>query len=258
MKDNYRQHIVDWLTQYLEGTTRWCFVVGVSGGVDSAVVSTLCAETGKSTLVVSLPCHTQPESLKLAQRHCDWLKKKYPNVSVLTLNISRVFDEFRSQVREQLGQAYLSELAFANTQSRLRMLSLYQIAQSQQGLVVGTGNRVEDFGVGFFTKWGDGGVDISPIGDLTKTQVWALARTLKILPAIRQAAPTDGLWQDGRTDEDQLGASYAELEWAMTHDLATTPREQTVLEIYQRHRTANLHKMTPIPVCELPRDSKKR
>jgi NAD+ synthase len=220
-------------------------VIGISGGVDSALTSTLCANTGKKTIVVSLPIHQEKSQLKRAEDHIKWLCSKYDNVSSLKVNLSKVFDCFSDCFKEA------SSLSLANSRSRLRMTALYQIASSNNGIVVGTGNKVEDFGVGFFTKYGDGGVDISPIADLTKSEVWKLAKKVGVIDEIVSADPTDGLWGDDRTDEDQIGASYPELEWAM--DFSGDPstlegREKDVYYIYSQLNSANQHKMNPIPI----------
>ncbi|MDJ0763716.1 MAG: NAD(+) synthase [Myxococcota bacterium] len=245
--------ISKWLFDYAQKSGERILVVGVSGGVDSAVTSTLCGETGINTFAVSLPIHQEQTQLTRATRHLNWLEKKYPNVTPLVVDLSDTFDCFAAA----FSHGFDSALGLANARSRLRMAALYQIAASQGGLVVGTGNRVEDFGVGFFTKYGDGGVDVSPIGDLLKSEVRQLARGLGILTEIIDAPPTDGLWEDNRTDEDQLGATYDELEWAMAHEASATAKDLTSREAYvlQRYRTlraANLHKMVPIPVYKKP------
>lgn len=237
--------ISDWLQDYLEEANMDCFVIGISGGIDSALVSTLCAQTGKKTIVVSMPIHQASDQLERAHKHIDWLKLNYPNVVSFTKDLSVLFDNFKSL----FGDEY--KLALANSRSRLRMVVLYQLAGMNKGLVVGTGNKVEDFGVGFFTKYGDGGVDISPIGDLTKTEVRNLARELGIIEDILVAKPTDGLWDDGRTDEDQMGATYEELEWAM--GFKGNPEEligrlKKVYYIYNALNKQNHHKMVAIPV----------
>jgi NAD+ synthase len=249
-------HIVTWIRKYARQNKISSLVVGVSGGIDSAVVSTLCAETGMPTVVLSMPIRQSSHTHDLSQRHVEWLKQNYSNVEGHTYNLTPVFDQFVKTVLH-----HDQELAFANSRARLRMTCLYQVAQSVGGIVVGTGNRVEDFGVGFFTKYGDGGVDISPIGDCMKTDVWAMGRKLGVLEDIITAAPTDGLWTDGRTDEDQLGMTYAELEEAMRLD----PLHDDEIEIrslggkarkrlrrYREIRARNMHKMQPIPVCHIP------
>jgi NAD+ synthase len=238
--------ISKWLRDYLENANMHCFVIGISGGIDSALVSTLCARTGKPTIVVSMPIHQDREQLDRANKHIDWLKEKYANVEAYTKDLSVLFDNFKS-----LFGAPEHKLALANSRSRLRMITLYQLAGMNRGLVVGTGNKVEDFGVGFFTKYGDGGVDLSPIGDLTKTEVRAMARELGIIEDILVAKPTDGLWDDGRTDEDQMGATYEELEWAM--NFQGNPEElvgklEKVYYIYKTLNEQNKHKMVEIPV----------
>jgi NAD+ synthase len=238
--------ISNWLTEYLTQSHMDCFVIGISGGIDSALVSTLCAQTGKKTIVVSMPIHQQSDQLERAYNHIKWLKEKYPNVESHTKDLSVLFDYFKG-----LFGTPEHKLALANSRSRLRMVTLYQIAGMNKGLVVGTGNKVEDFGVGFFTKYGDGGVDISPIGDLTKTEVREMARELGIIEDILVAKPTDGLWDDDRTDEDQMGATYEELEWAMNFD--GNPEElvgrlKKVFYIYKTLNKQNKHKMVEIPV----------
>ena len=234
-------HIVNWIAEYSGRAKLKTLVVGVSGGIDSAVVSTLCAESGIRTIPIVMTIRNKDI---LALEHVWWLEEKYGhNVSRRVVNLEKIFTEIEN-ASKYIGAD--SELAFANTRSRLRMLMLYQMAQSEKGLVVGTGNKVEDFGVGFYTKYGDGGVDISPIADCNKTEVWELGRELKILDDIINAAPTDGLWDDGRTDEGQLGFSYKDLEDAMKNPDSPHKTE------YEKIRKQNLHKMEPIPVCKIP------
>jgi NAD+ synthase len=242
------QQITAWIKNYAEQHNIRSLVVGVSGGIDSAVVSTLCARTGIHTIAVSLPIRQREDLHNLSLDHCFWLGNNYANVRTEIVNLTTTFDRF-----EEIMGNYSSELAFANSRSRLRMMALYQIAQSCSGIVVGTGNKIEDFGVGFFTKYGDGGVDISPIADLTKSEVWQLGRQLGVDPRIIDAAPTDGLWADGRVDQDQLGGlSYPELERAMYLDeqdvMPDTDAEAMALYQYRKIRARNLHKMQPIPV----------
>jgi NAD+ synthase len=253
--NNLNKRITSWLKDYIEKCNLEYFVIGVSGGVDSAVTSTLCALTGKRTLIVSLPIHQESNQLIRANKHIDWLKSKFSNVESKELDLSQVYDQFKTTVYDNCLIEYSQDLdinlALANSRSRIRMVTLYQIATSLKGLVVGTGNKVEDFGVGFYTKYGDGGVDISPIADLYKSQVRELGKVLDISPDIIEAAPTDGLWEDDRTDEDQIGASYDELEWAMTfkrEESGLSDREKTVLAIYRDFNTKNKHKMNPIPI----------
>ena len=248
-----QRQIISWLSNYAMESGQEGFVVGVSGGVDSAVVSTLCCQSGWPTKLVSMPILQSPEQLERADRHIDWLCSRYPNAEKIDCNLTDSFTTIKNTFVDQVGQDANNDLAFANTRSRLRMLTLYHIAQCYRSLVVGTGNRVEDFGVGFFTKYGDGGVDISPIADLYKSEVRALAAYLGIADEIVNAAPTDGLWSDGRTDEAQLGATYDELEKVMQGVAPVTEREHQVYEIYQRHHLRNQHKMKPIPVCEVRR-----
>lgn len=246
--------ISEWIRNYAENTS-FKLVVGVSGGIDSALVSTLCCMTGIETHVVTIPIHQKQNQIDRANNHITWLRKNFKNVRHHNVELTKVFDEFVKSFNEDV----LSELGLANSKSRLRMVSLYQIASNVRGIVVGTGNKIEDFGVGFFTKYGDGGVDISPIADLTKTQVREMAKSLNIIGEIIEAKPTDGLWEDDRTDEDQIGATYEELEWAMdyvdnkrTNDL--NDRQQEVIRIFQTHRRANNHKMLPIPIFLLEKN----
>lgn len=240
MKDK----IVKWLSNYLDGSKMSCFVIGISGGIDSALTSTLCALTNKPTIVISMPIHQAPDQLERAHNHIKWLKENYTNVKSLEIDLTSTFDLFKTLFDED------NKLALANSRSRLRMTTLYHIASINRGLVVGTGNKIEDFGVGFFTKYGDGGVDISPIADLTKTQVREMAKEVNVIDSILIAKPTDGLWDEDRTDEDQLGATYEELEWAMSYNGSEnlTIREIEVLEIYRKFNTQNKHKMIPIPI----------
>ena len=244
------EKITKWIGDYARKHKIQTLVVGISGGIDSSVVSTLCGRTGISTIAVSMPIRQSKTTHELSLKHGEWLESNYPNVSHETVDLTSPFKHF-----EKALTTFESELALANSRARLRMMCLYQIAQSHGGIVVGTGNRVEDFGVGFFTKYGDGGVDISPIGDCLKTDVWEMGRHLNILPEIILAAPTDGLWADGRTDEDQLGMTYLELEVAMQEDLNVVSIRDSVnaenLKKYRAIRQRNLHKMLPIPVCIL-------
>jgi NAD+ synthase len=248
-----KKQIIDWLKEYSKTSKIKTLVIGISGGIDSALTSTLCAKTGLNTILVSMPIHQHPSQVERAHKHVDWLKSKYKNVSHEIVPLTHVFDSF-----EMLFAENPNDLALANSRARLRMTTLYQIAQSNNGLVVGTGNRVEDFGVGFFTKYGDGGVDISPIADLMKSEVRQLSKELEVIDEIIQAKPTDGLWGDDRTDEDQLGATYDELEWAMNHTervgYEITDRQQEVLKIYNRFNKQNKHKMVSIPICKIRRN----
>lgn len=237
------QHIVDWLNAYLAQSHQKGFVVGISGGIDSAVTSTLCALTQKPVLCLEMPIHQDPSQVSRAQQHIEWLTKKYPNVEGKTISLTSVFDTFQNQLppTEKADQHLLS---LANTRARLRMSTLYYFAALEHYLVAGTGNKVEDFGVGFYTKYGDGGVDIAPIADCSKTEVWELATYLGISKDIIDADPTDGLWDDGRTDVNQLGMTYQELEAAMSS------KKDKNYEKYMQIRKKNLHKMEPIPVCK--------
>ena len=249
--------IVDWLKQYAINAKVNGFIVGISGGVDSAVTSTLCAQTGLKTICVEMPIHQDESQVNRGKEHIEQLKTRFPNVESSITDLTSTFETFKSAVPITDDSSKLN-LSLANTRARLRMTTLYYYAGIHGLLVAGTGNKVEDFGVGFYTKYGDGGVDLSPIADLMKSDVFALAHYLKVPNSILIAAPTDGLFGDDRTDEDQLGASYDELEWAMneveknqqTSDL--TDRNKQVLEIFKRLNFANQHKMQPIPVCIIP------
>jgi|TARA_R110002012_G_scaffold56933_4_gene146317 NAD+ synthase len=246
---SYKKTIIDWLKDYAIQANMKGFVVGVSGGVDSAVTSTLCALTGLPVYAVGLPIPSGFEAEVLQSRsdlQLDWLKNNYSNVTTEVISLDKVYNVFSGEVGSDA-------LGYANMKARIRMTALYALASRENSLVVGTGNKVEDFGVGFFTKYGDGGVDISPIADLMKTEVFELASELNVPQEIQDAPPTDGLWGDGRTDEDQLNATYEELEWAMTYnsERRLLAREQEVLKIYNDLHSANEHKMLPIPVCKL-------
>ena len=249
--------ITDWLRDYSRRSRTNGFVVGVSGGIDSAVTSTLCARTGRDVLALNMPIRQAPAQLTLATCHIRWLQDRWPNVTGITTELTPVLDTLERVLPPDIQDG----LTMANSRSRIRMLTLYAFAGHHKMLVVGTGNKIEDFGVGFFTKYGDGGVDISPIADLTKTEVFAVGRELGVRDSILEATPTDGLWDDSRSDEGQLGATYPELEWAMqfssdepgaSDKLSTRQRE--VLEIYSRYHKTNSHKMVPIPVCTIPDD----
>ena len=248
--------ISDWLKAYTLNAKMNGFVVGISGGIDSALTSSLCALTGLDVLCLNMPIHQRKEEFDLAEAHIENLKSRFSNVRSMIIDLTETFETFKTTLPDDSSEHALS---MANTRSRLRMLTLYALGQNHNLLVAGTGNKVEDFGIGFYTKYGDGGVDISPIADLNKTEVTELGKFLGVIDEIVQAAPTDGLWGDGRTDEDQIGASYAELEWAMEfqgdeHHLSS--RNLEVLQIYRRFHTANKHKMIPIPVCTIPTNLK--
>ena len=252
-------HIVNWLKTYAENAKVNGFVIGISGGVDSAVTSTLCAQTGLKVLCVEMPIHQAQSHVTRGREHIEQLKKRFPNVSSIEADLTSVFETFKTVVPDVTDSAKL-HLSLANTRARLRMTTLYYFAGIHSLLVAGTGNKVEDFGVGFYTKYGDGGVDLSPIADLMKSEVFLLGSYLQVPDSILNASPTDGLFGDERTDEDQLGASYDELEWAMTQDEAGqssdafSGREKDVFEIYKRLNTINQHKMTAIPVCFIPKE----
>jgi len=235
--------ISNWIKNYVNTMSNKAesLVIGISGGIDSSVSSTLSAMTGLKTIVVSMPIKQKKTQHNLSLKHQNWLIKNFKNVEVYTLELDKLFETFKSSLSK-----FDNENGMANSRARLRMTTLYQVAAANKGIVVGTGNKVEDFGVGFYTKHGDGGVDISPIGDCKKTEVWELGRELKILDEIINAKPTDGLWHDGRTDEDQLGLGYKELEEAMNNPNSSN-REK-----YEKIRKLNLHKMEPIPVCKIP------
>lgn len=250
------QFITDWLRNYLEESKAKGFVVGVSGGIDSAVASALAARTGLPLLCVEMPIYQSQVQVSRARNHIMLLKENYPNVRSHAVELTTVFDAFIKSLPEAEDTGK-KEISLVNVRARLRMTTLYYFSGLYDYLVVGTGNKVEDFGIGFFTKYGDGGVDLSPIADLTKSQVYKLGDELGIIESIMTAAPTDGLWTDNRTDEDQIGARYPELEWAMdfSGDESTLgQRQREVLRIYRSHRNFNLHKIVPVPVCKIPGD----
>ncbi|WP_046758940.1 NAD(+) synthase [Kordia jejudonensis] len=257
--DKVIEHIVNWLKTYATNAKVNGFVVGVSGGIDSAVTSTLCAKTGLPTLCIEMPIHQAQSHVTRAQEHIKQLKERFDNVSDVRVDLTPVFEEFKTEVSLEGKQATV-DMALANTRARLRMTTLYYHAGLLGRLVAGTGNKVEDFGVGFYTKYGDGGVDLSPIADLMKSEVYLLGAALEVPESIMKAAPSDGLFGDARSDEDQIGANYDELEWAMRmHTAGKTVedfsgREREVFSIYKRFNSANQHKMTPIPVCEIPQN----
>ena len=238
-------HIKSWILDYCKTMSKEpdTLVVGISGGIDSSVTSTICALTGKKTIVLSMPIKQIKEQQDLSLKHQEWLTGKFKNVESHLIILDNLFKSFKNSLSE-----FDSEHGFANSKARLRMATLYQVAASNNGIVVGTGNKVEDFGVGFYTKYGDGGVDISPIADCTKNQIWEMGKNLGILKEIIEAEPTDGLWDDGRTDVSQLGMSYKELEEAMID--SSNKNHKKYLEIRKR----NLHKMNLIPVCKMKDD----
>ncbi|OYU84650.1 MAG: NAD(+) synthase [Flavobacterium sp. BFFFF2] len=251
------EYIISWLRDYATKSGMSGFVVGISGGIDSAVTSSLCARTGLPTWVIEMPIHQASSHVDRAQEHIRNLQNKFENVFTTTINLTPVFEEFKQQV-PVISVDPVLQLALANTRARLRMTTLYYIGGLHRCLVAGTGNKVEDFGVGFYTKYGDGGVDISPIADLVKSEVYMLGRFLQVPSSILIAPPTDGLFGDDRSDEDQIGASYDELEWAMSevekgkNMQDFNGREQEVMQIYLRLNNQNQHKMDPIPVCLIP------
>ncbi len=250
-------YIVAWLRDYATQAHIKGFVIGVSGGIDSAVTSALCAKTGLPLLCLEMPIHQAPSQVNRALNHINWLKSNFEKVYISQVNLTSVFDSLIAAL-PPVAKEEDRFMSLANTRARLRMTTLYYFAAINNYLVAGTGNKVEDFGVGFYTKYGDGGVDLSPIADLLKTEVYMIANYLGINQDIIDAAPTDGLWGDDRTDEDQIGASYPELEWAMKMDNkgrkmdAFSGREKEVFKIYKRYNSANKHKMNPIPICEIP------
>jgi NAD+ synthase len=251
------EYIASWLRDYSNQSITNGFVVGISGGIDSALTSTLCALTGKNVLCLLMPIHQHQNEFDRSHEHVQWLTKNFTNVSYTTVNLSDTFDALSKVVPSEAKH----NLTLANTRARVRMTTLYAFAGAQGMLVAGTGNKVEDFGVGFYTKYGDGGVDLSPIADLMKSEVFALAKELNIIDAIQTAKPTDGLWADGRTDEDQLGASYDELEWAMNAynddpKNRFSGRQEEVFKIFTDLHRANRHKMDAIPVCNIPESLK--
>ena len=237
------KHISNWIKSYVDQmpSRAESLIIGISGGIDSSVSSTLSAMTGLKTIVLSMPIKQKENQHDLSLKHQDWLVNKFKNVEAHTISLDNLFESFSSTLNK-----FDNEHGFANSRARLRMTTLYQVAAANKGIVVGTGNKVEDFGVGFYTKYGDGGVDISPIADCNKTEVWELGKELGILKEIIDAPPTDGLWDDGRTDEGQLGFKYDDLEEAMTNP--NSPHK----EEYEKIRKQNLHKMEPIPVCKIP------
>ena len=237
------QFISNWIKDYVEKmpSKAQSLIIGISGGIDSSVSSTLSAMTGIKTIVLSMPIKQKSSQHDLSLKHQEWLVKNFDNVEAHTLNLDKLFETFESTLSN-----FDSELGMANSRARIRMTTLYQVAAAKKGIVVGTGNKVEDFGVGFYTKYGDGGVDISPIADCNKSEVWEIGKSINILQEIIEAAPTDGLWDDGRTDEGQLGLKYEELEEAM-NNVNSINREK-----YEKIRKMNLHKMEPIPVCKIP------
>jgi len=237
------QFISNWIKEYVEKMPNKAqsLIIGISGGIDSSVSSTLSAMTGIKTIVLSMPIKQKSSQHDLSLKHQEWLVKNFDNVEAHTLNLDKLFETFESTLSN-----FNSELGMANSRARIRMSTLYQVAAANKGIVVGTGNKVEDFGVGFYTKYGDGGVDISPIADCKKSEVWEIGKSINILQEIIDATPTDGLWDDGRTDEGQLGLKYEELEEAM-NNVNSINREK-----YEKIRKMNLHKMEPIPVCKIP------
>lgn len=255
------EFIVDWLKVYATNAKVNGFVIGISGGIDSAVTSVLCAKTGFPVLCVEMPIHQAVNQVSRGQEHITQLKNTFKNVSSTKVNLTNTFDTFKSEVPTTENEATVA-MSLANTRARLRMTTLYYFAGLHGYLVAGTGNKVEDFGVGFFTKYGDGGVDLSPIADLMKSEVYKIAAYLNVPNSIQIAQPTDGLFGDSRTDEDQIGASYDELEWAMNQDELGKiesdfkDRKKEVFKIYKYRNNANKHKMDPIPVCLIPKELK--
>ena len=250
-------HIKNWIIRYNKDSKTNGFVVGVSGGIDSALTSTLIAETKLPVLCIEMPIHQNEHQVSRGKNHIKWLKENYKNVKSIESDLTKIFDDFNDLTKSK--DSNRNRLALANTRSRLRMTTLYYYAQLNNYLVVGTGNKVEDFGIGFFTKYGDGGVDISPIADLLKSEVYLLSKELKIKNEILIAPPTDGLWDNQQTDEDQIGATYKELEWAMSNneeEKNLTDREKEILTIFNTLNKVNKHKISPIPICKIPKELK--
>jgi NAD+ synthase len=253
------EHIVNWLKEYATNANVNGFVIGISGGIDSAVTSMLCAKTGLPVLCAEMPIHQGENQVSRGKEHILYLKNNFNNIQAIEINLTNTFEAFKSVV-PTIENIDTVNMSLANTRARLRMTTLYYLAGLHGYLVAGTGNKVEDFGVGFFTKYGDGGVDLSPIADLMKSEVYKIAAFLKVPNSIQEAAPTDGLFGDSRTDEDQIGASYNELEWAMkqfengkkSHDF--TGREKEVFTIFSQRNKANKHKMVAIPICKIPEE----
>ena len=248
-----QKRIVSWLSDYLNDSGMNCWVIGVSGGIDSAVASTLAARTGKPVYAIGMPINQDSNQEQLSDVHLKWLEMNYKNVTTLKFDLTDTFDTLAKTMKTHGTDRH----ALANTRSRLRMVTLYQVAGKYGGLVVGTGNKVEDYGVGFYTKYGDGGVDISPIADLMKSEVFVLAKYLNVIEDIQKSKPTDGLWDDDRTDEDQIGASYDEIEFIMKNfdeksNKIFTSRQKEVYQLYKNLNIKNKHKMNPIPVCKIP------
>jgi len=243
--DKKIDYILNWIKEYVSSLNFQpvSLVIGVSGGIDSAVTSALCAKTGFKTIAISMPIKQNATQHDLSLKHLEWLNNNFSNVETRIIDLDKIFQSFENTMKD-----FNNSLAFANSRSRLRMVTLYQIAQANKGIVVGTGNKVEDFGVGFYTKYGDGGVDISPIADCSKTDVWNIGKSLGVINKIIEAAPTDGLWDDSRNDESQLGLSYEQIEEAMENS------KSKYFKKYQEIREPNLHKMKPIPVCIFPKD----
>ncbi len=248
-------HIVNWLKKYSDQSKTDGFVIGISGGIDSALTSTLCAMTGKKVICLNMPIRQNKKEYERGNEHIEWLKKMHSNVSSAEVNLTSIFEEMETTYDKEVQDF----LTMANTRARLRMTTLYVYAGHHKLLVAGTGNKVEDFGIGFFTKYGDGGVDLSPIADLVKSQVYGLAAEVGVIDAILKARPTDGLFADDRTDEDQIGATYDELEWAMKYlenkdSYELNKRQKIAMDIYVNRNRANKHKIDPIPVCTIPKE----
>jgi len=254
--DIIADNIIQWLKAYSKKSKTDGFVIGISGGIDSALTSTLCASTGLPTICIDMPIMQNKNEVNRASSHIKWLQKKFNNVIRKSVDLNDVFNSFKNTVEQNNDKNNF--LSLANSRSRLRMTTLYYFAGINRCLVAGTGNKVEDFGIGFYTKYGDGGVDISPIADLNKTDVFEISKILGVIDEIIKAKPTDGLWDDGRTDEDQIGATYKELEWAMQQKdlnkklIDFKGREKEVFQILQKFNKQNLHKMNPIPIYKVP------
>ena len=251
---NLEDKISEWIKEYLNKSKNDCLVVGISGGIDSALTSTLCARTGRKTILVTMPIHQNIDETNRGIEHINWLKSKYKNIIHLHIDLTESYESIKNAVPNNCK----TDLALANTRARIRMTNLYLISGSNNGIVVGTGNKVEDFGIGFFTKYGDGGVDVSPIADLLKSEVYKIGKALGISKEILNAPPTDGLWEEDKTDESQIGATYLELEWAMSYNKKNKldKRQKEVLNIFKKFNANNKHKMKPIPVCEIPQELK--